>query len=65
MGKGWRRRDGQIDKEMQCGTEVVVVVGWAVPHSGVVDKNREEYLGSKQSPSPRPDLTAQGCSPGR
>ena len=39
--------------------EVVAVVIWTVPHSHVVDKNWEGYLGVSD-PSPRPDCTAQG-----
>ena len=60
---------GRRDGVTETGGDMVwhgeaVAVEKAIPHSCVVDKNEEEYLGSKQS-SPRPDLTAQVSCAGK
>ena len=47
--------------------EAAVTVVEGAPHSHVVDKNQEGYLGKKvrSDPSPRPGPTAQGSRAGK
>ena len=48
-------RRGRDTVWCQEAVEALVAVEWVVPHSHVVDENREGYLGSKRSqPQARP-----------
>ena len=59
-----RGRVAETGEEVQAccwHREAAVVVELSVPHSDMVSKNQEGYLGSEHS-QPLPDHTAQGSS---
>ena len=60
-GEAWRWEERHEDALWHGGE---AAPEWAVPHSHVVDKNQEEYIGSKQS-QPQPDGTARVPALGR